>query len=62
MAPCIIYNPRLPGFWQSIEKNNRAAERFIGKLKIIVNALIRDKRSNLVPTDLRILAALHNIV
>ena len=40
------YNPPLPGFWQNIENNDRAVERFIGKLKIIVNALIRGSRSN----------------
>ena len=48
-----------PMFWKSIDNNNRSTERFIGRLKLIVNGLVRDDLQNFDKTDLRILATLH---
>ena len=62
MAPCITSVSVLPTFWRNIDNNNRVTERFVGKLKGVVNGLIRDDKDNLNKTDMRILATLHNIV
>ena len=50
-----------PMFWKSIDNNNRSTERFIGRLKLIVNGMVRDELQNFDKTDLRILATLHNV-
>ena len=55
MAPCIISVSVLPTFWRNIDNNNRGTERFDGKLKGVINSLIRDDKDNL-KTDMRILA------
>jgi len=60
LSPCIACFSS-PMFWKSIDNNNRSTERFIGRLKLIVNGMVRDDLQNLDKTDLRILATLHNV-
>ena len=62
-APCILCSEVPETHWRSIENNNRATERFIGKLKGIVQHKIRDSPSHLNKTDigLRIRAFLCNM-
>ena len=62
MAPCITSVSVLLTFWRNIDNNNRGVERFVGKLKGVVNGLTRDDKDNLNKTDMRILATLHNVV
>ena len=60
VAPCIeCFSSSV--LWRTIENNNRGTERFIGKLRGIVNSLIRDDEDDLARTDLRIRATLHSI-
>ena len=49
-------------FWRIVDNNNRVTERLVGRLKGVVDGLIRDVKDNLSKTDMRILAILHNIV
>ena len=48
-------------FWKSIDNNNRSTVRFISRLKLIVNGMVRDDLQNFDKTDLHILATLHNV-
>ena len=59
-SPCIACF-LFPMFWKSTDNNNRSTEQFIGRLKLIVNGMVRDDLQNLDKTDLRILATLHNV-
>ena len=59
-SPCIACSSS-PMFWKSIDNNNRSTEWFIGRLKLIVNGMVRDDLQNFDKTDLRILATLHNV-
>ena len=45
----------------NIDNNNRGTERFVGKLKGVVNGFIRDDKDNLNITDMRILATLQTL-
>ena len=45
----------------SITRINRSTERFIGRLKLIVNDMVRDDLQNFDKTDLRILVTLLNV-
>ena len=59
-SPCIAcFSSSI--FWKSIDNNNRSTERFIGRLKLIVNGMVRDDLQNFDKTDLSILATLHNV-
>ena len=59
-SPCIACFSS-PVFWKSIDNNNRSTERFIGRLNLIVNGMVRDDLQNFDKTDLRILVTLHNV-
>ena len=59
-SPCIACFSS-PMFWKSIDNNNRSAERFIGRLKLIVNGMVLDDLQNFDKTDLSFLATLHNV-
>ena len=50
-----------PMFWKSIDNNNRSTERFIGRLKLIINSMVRDDLQNFDKTDFRIPATLQNV-
>ena len=60
-APCIVCSEVPVAHWKSIENNNIATERLIGKLKGIVQNTILDSPSHLNKTDMRIRAFLCNM-
>jgi len=59
-APCIVTAHVNPNFWKSIENNNRANERRIGRLKRVVNKQVHDDLNEMDVTDLRLRAFLCN--
>ena len=59
-APCIVYSEVPVAHWKSIENNNRATERLIGKLKGVVQNTILDYPLDPNNTGMRIRAFLCN--
>ena len=57
-AACILCSEIPKAHWRNIDSNNRATERYIGKLKSVVQNKIRDSSSHLSETDIRIQAFL----
>ena len=60
-APCIVCSEVPVAHWKSIENNNIATERLIGKLKGVVQNTILDSPSHPNITDMRIRAFLCNM-
>ena len=60
-APCIVCSEVPVAHWKTIENNNRATEKLIGKLKGVVQNTILDFPSHPNKTDMRIRAFLCNI-
>ena len=59
-SPCITCFSS-PLFWKSIDNNNRNTERFIGRLKLIVNGMVRDDLQNFDKTAFLLLCTMsHN--
>ena len=60
-APCVTYSDIIPAMsWKSIDNNNRATERRIGKLKNVIQYRIFDDNKN-SRTDLRLYSYLCNV-
>ena len=60
-AVCILCSEVPVAHWRNIDNNNRATERYIGKLKNVVQNKIRDSTSHPSETDIRIRAFLCNM-
>ena len=60
-APCVMCTEVPSAFWKVAENNNRATERLIGKLKLVLQSSIVDCPSQLGKTDVRVRAFLCNI-
>ena len=52
-APCIAYSNIQPKFWKSIDNNNGATERRIGKLKGLIKNKICENPNRLSRSDIR---------
>ena len=60
-AACMLCSEVPKAHWRNIDNNNRATERYIGKLKSVVQNKIRDSSSHPSVTDIRIRAFLCNM-
>ena len=60
-APCIVCSEVPVAHWKSIENNNRATGRLIGKLKGVVQNTILDSPSHPNKTHMHIRAFLCNM-
>ena len=59
-APCISLNQVSSQFWKTVENNNRANERRIGKLKGLVDKRLCDNPDQMKVSDMRLRAFLCN--
>ena len=59
-AACILFSEVPVAHWRNIDNNNRATERYIGRLKNVQNKIL-DSTSHPTKTDIRIRAFLCNM-